>query len=74
MRRPSLALVTATALMALGLQVTQAKGQQDIPAVAVMDFSAFMMGERGASVNLGKAISAMLVTEFSGRDGMRVVE
>jgi TolB-like protein len=25
-------------------------------------------------VNLGKAISAMLVTEFSGREGMRIVE
>jgi TolB-like protein len=41
---------------------------------AVMDFNAFMMGEGGASVNLGKAISSMLVTEFSGRDGMRIVE
>jgi TolB-like protein len=39
-----------------------------------MDFSSFMMGEGGASVNLGKAISAMLVTEFSGREGMRIVE
>ena len=74
MRRPSLVLATAAAIMALGLQVTQAKGQQDIPAVAVMDFSAFMMGEGGASVNLGKAISAMLVTELCGRDGMRIVE
>lgn len=74
MRRPSLVLATAAAIMALGLPVTQAKGQQDIPAVAVMDFSAFMMGEGGTSVNLGKAISAMLVTELSGRDGMRIVE
>jgi curli biogenesis system outer membrane secretion channel CsgG len=39
-----------------------------------MDFSSFMMGEGGASVNLGKALSAMLVTEFSGREGMRIVE
>lgn len=47
---------------------------QDVPTVAVMDFSSFMMGEDGISVNLGKAISAMLVTEFSGREGMQVVE
>jgi curli biogenesis system outer membrane secretion channel CsgG len=39
-----------------------------------MDFSSFMMGESGGAVNLGKAVSAMLVTEFSGREGMRVVE
>ena len=39
-----------------------------------MDFSSFMMGESGGAVNLGKAVSAMLVTEFSGREGMIVVE
>ena len=32
------------------------------------------MGEGGASVQLGKAISAMLVTEFSNREGIRIVE
>lgn len=47
---------------------------QDIPTVAVMDFSSFMMGESGGAVNLGAAISAMLVTEFSSREGLRVVE
>ncbi|MDH3271586.1 MAG: hypothetical protein OEN56_09655 [Gemmatimonadota bacterium] len=47
---------------------------QDVPTVAVMDFSSFMMGEGGASVQLGKAISAMLVTELSGREGIRIVE
>ena len=74
MRRPSFAFATAVAALALSLPANQAQGQQDVPTVAVMDFNAFMMGEGGASVNLGKAISAMLVTEFSGRDGMRIVE
>jgi TolB-like protein len=47
---------------------------QDLPTVAVLDFSSFMMGEGGAAVNLGKAITAMLVTEFSNRDGIQVIE
>lgn len=46
----------------------------DVPTVAVMDFNGFMLGEAGNSVNLGKAVSAMLVTEFSGRDGIEVIE
>jgi len=61
------------AALALGLAAVDLEGQ-DAPTVAVMDFSSFMMGEGGASVNLGKAISAMLVTEFSGREGIRIVE
>lgn len=67
----------ASFLTLLGLAAALGTGPlraQDVPTVAVMDFSSFMMGEGGASVNLGKAISAMLVTEFSGRDGMRIVE
>lgn len=47
---------------------------QDVPTVAVLDFTSFMMGDGGAAVNLGKAITAMLVTEFSGRPGLRVIE
>ncbi|NIR35092.1 MAG: hypothetical protein GWN82_08770, partial [Gemmatimonadetes bacterium] len=71
MRPRTLATVVA---LALALGAADLRGQQDVPTVAVMDFSSFMMGEGGASVNLGKAISAMLVTEFSGREGMRIVE
>jgi len=73
MRRPPIARrlkVLAVALALVGAPVAA----QDVPTVAVMDFSSFMMGEGGASVQLGKALSAMLVTEFSGREGMRVVE
>ncbi|MDX1495574.1 MAG: FlgO family outer membrane protein [Longimicrobiales bacterium] len=70
MRIPTLALVAA---LVLAHGAADLRGQ-DVPTVAVMDFSSFMMGDGGASVNLGKAISAMLVTEFSGREGMRIVE
>jgi curli biogenesis system outer membrane secretion channel CsgG len=69
-----LALTVAVAAAGLGAGPTSALAQGDVPRVAVLDFSSFMMGEGGASVNLGKAISAMLVTEFSGREGLQVVE
>lgn len=65
--------LVVVAALAFGLGTADLRGQ-DVPTVAVMDFSSFMMGEGGASVNLGKAISAMLVTEFSDREGMRIVE
>jgi TolB-like protein len=68
--------VLAAALTAVTLAVQEAPAQTtaDVPTVAVMDFNGFMLGEAGNSVNLGKAFSAMLVTEFTGRPGMRVVE
>ena len=69
--------ITRTAVLTLvGLVVgpIHSQAQNDAPRVAVLDFSSFMMGQGGASVNLGKAISAMLVTEFSGREGLQVVE
>ena len=49
-------------------------GDPALPGVAVMDFTGLMIGQGGNSVPLGKAVSAMLTTELSGRDGMRVVE
>lgn len=64
----ALALAIATGLP----RATQA--QQDLPRVAVLDFTGFMMGDGNAAVSLGKAIAAMLVTEFSDRDGIQVVE
>jgi curli biogenesis system outer membrane secretion channel CsgG len=66
-----LAAVVATALASAPPEVAQA---QDEPRVAVLDFTGFMMGDGNAAVSLGKAIAAMLVTEFSGRDGIQVVE
>ncbi|MCH1403555.1 MAG: hypothetical protein L7U50_04565 [Candidatus Nanopelagicales bacterium] len=74
MRRRTFSVATALAVVSLSVQAVEVQGQQDVATVAVMDFNAFMMGEGGASVNLGKAISSMLVTEFSGREGMRIVE
>jgi TolB-like protein len=47
---------------------------QDLPTVAVLDFSGLMMGDGTATVPLGKTVAAMLVTEFSGRPGMQVIE
>lgn len=58
----------------LAVQEAPAQGTTDVPTVAVLDFTGLMLGEAGNSVAIGKAVSAMLVTEFSGRDGMRVVE
>lgn len=72
MRRSAIALSVAV-VVAWG-PGTASLEAQDVPTVAVMDFSSFMMGEAGGAVNLGKAISAMLVTEFSGREGMRIIE
>ncbi len=71
MRLRTIAAAVGIVLAVIPLQL---RAQRDVPTVAVMDFSSFMMGEGGASVNLGKAISAMLVTEFSGREGMRIIE
>lgn len=62
----------ATLALAAGDAATQSTG--DVPTVAVMDFTGFMLGEAGNSVAIGKALSAMLVTEFTDRDGLRVLE
>lgn len=61
--------------MVLGASHESVAAQQDLPTVAVMDFTGFMMGAGAeAQVSLGKAVTAMLVTEFSGRAGIQVVE
>lgn len=68
-------LSAALVLLASAGQAVQAQDSDaDVPTVAVLDFTGFMLGQAGNSVNLGKAVSAMLVTEFSGRPGMRVIE
>lgn len=68
-------------LALLGLAVTGASGQQaagdsggDLPTVAVLDFTGFMVGQAGNSAPLGKAVSTMLITELTDRPGMRVIE
>ncbi|MCH7991144.1 MAG: hypothetical protein IIC35_01835 [Gemmatimonadetes bacterium] len=68
-------IVLAVAFGVFTFGVTTASAQaRDVPTVAVMDFTSFMMGNAGAAVNLGKAVAAMLVTEFSNREGMHVIE
>lgn len=64
----------AVAALALAAGNAHAQSTADLPTVAVMDFTGFMMGEEGNSVAIGKAFSAMLVTEFTDRDGLRVLE
>ncbi len=78
-RLRSFMTVIVAASVAVAVTVGQATAQAaggdgDVPTVAVLDFTGFMLGQAGNSVNLGKAVSAMLVTEFSGREGMRVIE
>jgi len=72
----TVASLTTALLVAVALttQGASAQASGDVPTVAVLDFTGFMLGEAGNSVAIGKAVSAMLVTEFSGRPGMRVVE
>ena len=65
--------MAAIALATLGAQDAPAQGT-DFPRVAVMNFTGFMLGESGNSVNIGKAVSAMLTTEFTVRDGLEVLE
>lgn len=78
MRKPAIVLMAVIATAAAGSSPLRAAAQEDqenLPTVAVLDFNSFMMGEDGgAAVNLGKAITAMLVTEFSNRPGIRVIE
>jgi len=74
LRKFTTVIAAALVAVALGAQGTAAQAPGDVPTVAVMDFSGFMMGEAGNSVAIGKAISAMLVTEFASREGLRVLE
>ena len=74
MRSPSTVIAAALAAVALAVQDAPAQTTDDLPTVAVMDFDGFMLGEAGNSVNLGKAVAAMLVTEFTDQPGLRVIE
>ncbi|MDZ7781064.1 MAG: CsgG/HfaB family protein [Gemmatimonadota bacterium] len=74
-RMPMLLAALALAGASYGSTASAVEAQDDVPTVAVMDFTGFMMGAGAeAQVNLGKAVTAMLVTEFSGREGIQVVE
>lgn len=73
MRRQAIALMVVALAAMSSIRVLPAYGQ-DLPTVAVLDFSGLMMGDGAAAVPLGKTVAAMLVTEFSGREGMQVIE
>ncbi|MGE0160166.1 MAG: CsgG/HfaB family protein [Gemmatimonadales bacterium] len=73
MHKSALVLTALLVTGSVAVRATPAQAQ-DLPTVAVLDFTSFMMGDGGAAVNLGKAITAMLVTEFSNRDGIQVIE
>jgi TolB-like protein len=68
--------VGPAALLALALVAgdLQAQAADDLPTIAVLDFTGLMVGQGGNSAPLGKAVSAMLVTELIGREGIRVIE
>lgn len=72
--QPLAGLAPALAL-ALALAPAPVRAQEpDLPTIAVLDFTGLMVGQGGNSVPLGKAVSAMLVTELIGRPGLRVIE
>lgn len=68
---PSLAALTLVVLCSGG---AHAQSTPSEPTVAVLDFTGLMVGQGGNSAPLGKAVSAMLVTELIGRPGLKVVE
>jgi len=75
MRRQAVALMVVAGSAIGGMMASPALAQErDLPTVAVLDFAGLMMGDGNAAVPLGKTVSAMLVTEFSERPGMQVIE
>ncbi len=76
MRNPAIRVLAITVLLvaAGGQDGWAQEARQDLPTVAVLDFTGFLLGQEGNSAPLGKAVSAMLITELSSRDGLRVIE
>ena len=76
--RASLSIAALALLLACSAaaspEAAQAQTGSDVPTVAVLDFTGLMVGQGGNSAPLGKAVSAMLVTELIGRPGIKVVE
>lgn len=76
MRYLATRVLTFVALAVL-LRASDGLGQEaqvELPTVAVLDFTGLMMGEGANSAPLGKAVAAMLVTELTDREGIRVIE
>lgn len=74
-RTPSAIPAALCALLALTAPAgAQTTGGGDAPTIAVLDFTGLMVGQGGNSAPLGKAVSAMLVTELINRPGIKVIE
>lgn len=71
--RPTRYIVGILAIAAT-LATTNPLTGQDLPTVGILDFTGFMLTDPASSESLGKAVSAMLITEMSGREGIRVIE
>jgi TolB-like protein len=71
---PRVLVLAALVTLSGGRQGMGQEASQDLPTVAVLDFTGLMIGEGVNSAPLGKAIAAMLVTELSNREGIRVIE
>ncbi len=67
-------LVAVSMLLIAAPNVYAQAAEEDIPTVAVLDFTGLMMGQGGNSAPLGKAVSSMLITELTDRPGIRVIE
>ncbi|MFV2007838.1 MAG: FlgO family outer membrane protein [Longimicrobiales bacterium] len=67
-------LVAVFMLLMAAPYISAQAADDDIPTVAVLDFTGLMMGQGGNSAPLGKAVSSMLITELTDRPGLRVIE
>lgn len=67
-------LIAVLVLLLAAPYVSAQAADDDIPTVAVLDFTGLMIGQGVNSAPLGKAVSSMLITELTGRPGIRVIE
>lgn len=67
-------ILAIAATLATSVPVTGQADVADLPTVGILDFTGFMLTDPASSASLGKAVSAMLITEMSGREGIRVIE
>jgi len=71
---PMAVALTALLMVAAPAVVSAQAGGDDLPTVAVLDFTGLMIGQSGNSAPLGKAVASMLTTELLSRPGIRVIE
>lgn len=70
-----IAIATAAAVFAAAPALHAQSGESgSLPTLAVADFDGFLLGEAGNSAPVGKAVSNMLITELSQREGIDVIE